>query len=125
MAQTFAKYAGIIQLLVGVLGKFGPESLGAMANTGQGSDIFNMLAGLALSYFGFKGSGSQQRTGAQAVGGLSTIVGLLGGLGIGTNPESAIALTSGWSLPNIINILVGLWGLYSGFVKKPEGAAAH
>ncbi|NUO82407.1 hypothetical protein HUU05_20215 [candidate division KSB1 bacterium] len=123
MAQTFSKYAGIIQTVVGLLGLV-PGNLGGMLNTGQGSDIFNTIAGLALSYFGFKGSESQQRTGAQTVGGLSAIMGLLGGLGV--NSTGAFALSEGWSLPNIINLLIGAWGLYSGFIaKKPAGATAH
>lgn len=121
MAQTFAKYAGIIQLLVGVLGKFGPESIAGLLNAGSGNNIISMIIGLVLSYFGFKGSEGQQRMGAQVGGGLSALVGVLGAAGLG----DFAGLSGGFSGANIVNLLVGAWGLYSGFAKKPAGAAAH
>ncbi len=121
MAQTFSKYAGIIQLLVGALGKFGPESLTTMLGAGSGNNIISIVLGLVLSYFGFKGSEGQQRMGAQIGGGVSALVGVLGAAGFG----DFAGLSSGMSGANVVNMLVGAWGLYSGFAKKTAGAAAH
>lgn len=130
MAQTFAKYAGIIQTLVGVAGKFAPDSIknllmsakdAAAAGGGiGGSSIVSIVIGLVLSYFGFKGSDSQQRMGAQVGGGLSALVGVLGVANVGAD----LGLSQGLSGANVVNMLIGAWGLYSGFAKKTAGAAA-
>ncbi len=122
MAQNFSKYAGIIQVLMGALGKFGPESLTTMLGAASGNNIISMLLGLVLSYFGFKGTDGQQRMGAQVGGGLSALVGLLGTASIAI---PGLDLSQGVSGANIVNLLVGAWGLYSGFAKKTAGAAAH
>ncbi len=121
MAQTFAKYAGIIQVLLGALGQYGPEAISNLLKAGTGNNIVSVIIGLVLSYFGFKGSDSQQRMGAQVGGGLSALVGVLGAAGLG----DFAGLSSGMSGANIANILIGAWGLYSGFAKKTAGAAAH
>lgn len=120
MAQNFSKYAGIIQTLVGAVSQFAP-SIGTMLGAAQGSNIVSIVIGLALSYFGFKGSDSQQRMGAQVGGGLSALVGLLGTAGVAI---PGLELSQGVSGANIVNLLVGAWGLYSGFAKKTAGAAA-
>ncbi len=127
MAQTFAKYAGIIQTLVGVLGQFGPTAITNLLKSGTdtgiaGNNIIGIITGLALSYFGFKGSEGQQRMGAQVVGGLSGLVGLLGSASVNI---PGLQLSQGLSGTNIISLLIGAWGLYSGFAKKPAGATAH
>ena len=64
MLQSFTKYAGIAQTLIGVLGATGfSPALG-----GAKGGVFNVLSGAALSYLGFKGTPSQQTTGALDIG---------------------------------------------------------
>jgi hypothetical protein len=121
MAKTFSKYAGLIQLAIGLLGQFVP-GIGSMLNAHGGGNIFNMLSGAALSYLGFKGSESNQRTGAQAIGGLNALVGLLNVFGV--NNIFGLQLNEG-VVSTIVNLLIGAWGLYAGFAKKPAGATAH
>jgi Na+/citrate or Na+/malate symporter len=65
IAQSFAKYAGVIQFLIGALGQFVP-GIGSILGGNTGGNIFNMLSGAALGYLGMKGSESAQQTGASA-----------------------------------------------------------
>lgn len=122
-----SRYAGPVQAGIGLLSQFVPSigtALGA-ATTGAGilgdGNLVNILSGAALSYFGLKGSDSMQRTGAQALGGLNGLVGILGALGV--NNLGGLQLTNGWGTI-VINLLIGAWGLYSGFAKKQAGATA-
>jgi len=126
---NLSRYAGLAQAGIGVLSQFVPSigtALGAAATTGAsniigGGNLVNILSGAALSYLGLKGSDSAQRTGAQALGGLNGLVGILGALGV--NNLGGLQLSNGWGTI-IINLLIGAWGLYSGFAKKQAGATA-
>jgi hypothetical protein len=120
MAQMFTKYAGVIQLVLGLVGQFVPQISGMM-NAGAGGNIFNILSGGALSYLGFKGSDSAQRTGSQVLGGLNGLVGVLGAMGV--NNIAGMPLNEGM-ISTVVNLGIGAWGLYSGFAK-PAKAAAH
>ncbi|MDZ7268490.1 MAG: hypothetical protein ONB48_12210 [candidate division KSB1 bacterium] len=130
MLQNFTKYAGLVQTAIGLLGQFVPDvasMLGAAETAGAGNilgggNLFNVVSGAILSYLGFKGTESAQRTGAQVLGGLNGLVGLLGAFGI--QQLGNLQLTSGLG-GAIVNLLVGAWGLYSAFAKKTAGAAAH
>jgi hypothetical protein len=127
MLQNFSRYAGLVQIALGVLSQFVPSlgsMLGASGATGNflgDGNLFNILSGAVLSYLGLRGSESAQRTGAQALGGLNGLVGLLGAFGVGG--LGGLQLTNGWGTI-IVNLLVGAWGLYSGFAKKTARAAA-
>ncbi len=123
MLKNFTKYAGIVQTLIGLLGQFAPNLLGSlMGAQATGGNVFNILSGAALGYLGFKGTESAQRTGAQVIGGLNGLVGLLGAFGV--NNLAGLQMNDGWG-STIVNLLIGAWGLYSGFVKKTAGATAH
>lgn len=124
---NLSRYAGPVQAGIGLLSQFVPSigtALGA-ATTGAGilgdGNLVNILSGAALSYFGLKGSDNMQRTGMQALGGLNGLVGILGALGV--NNLGGLQLTNGWGTI-VINLLIGAWGLYSGFAKKQAGATA-
>jgi hypothetical protein len=124
MLKNFTKYAGVVQTLIGLGSQFVP-SIGPMLGAeATGGNIFNILSGAALSYLGFKGSDSAQRTGAQAIGGLNGLVGLLGFIKPDLLAGLGLNLNSG-TLSNIINLAIAAWGLYAGFAKKPAGATAH
>ncbi len=128
MLQNFTKYAGLAQTAIGLLGQFVPgigSLLGATAGAGDilgGGNLFNVISGAALSYLGFKGTESAQRTGAQVLGGLNGLVGLLGAFNL--KNLGGLQLTNGWGAI-IINLIVGAWGLYSAYAKKSAAAAAH
>jgi hypothetical protein len=109
MLQTFSKYAGIIQAILGAAGTVAP-GLGATLGTATGGSLFNLISGAVLSYLGY--------TGALGIGGLNALVGLLGAFGVqnlGITPEGTIGI--------IINLAVGAWGLIAGLMKKKAAAA--
>ena len=114
MVQNFSRIAGVVQAVLGVLGTAIPD-LSAVLGTQLGGNIFNIISGAALSYLGFKGTEANQRTGAQVLGGLNGVVGLLGAFGV-TNLVG-IPLSEG-VVSTIINLAIGAWGLYAGFAKK-------
>jgi hypothetical protein len=115
MLQSFTKYAGIAQTLIGVLGATGfSPALG-----GSGGGIFNVLSGAALSYLGFKGTPSQQKTGALGIGAVNAIVGVLGMMGM--REIAGIPLNAG-TVGMIVNLAIGAWGILAAVTAKK---AAH
>jgi len=119
MVQTFSKVAGVVQLVLGLVGQFAP-GIAAALGTGTGGNMFNIVSGGVLSYLGMKGSESGQRTGAQVLGGLNGLVGLLGVLGVSNLAGMQMSQGMGG---NVVNLLIGAWGLYSGFAAKKTVAA--
>ena len=114
MLQTFSKYAGIIQAVLGAAGTISPGlAEGLTLGAGSGSSIFNLISGAVLSYLGFKGTESQQRTGAVGVGGLNALVGILSAVGV-----QNLGITPDGTLGIIVNLAVGVWGLIAGLKKK-------
>ncbi len=118
MLQTFSKYAGVIQAILGAGGTASGD-LAATLGAAGGSSIFNLISGVVLGYLGFKGTESQQRTGAIGVGGLNALVGLLGAFGV-----TGLGITPNDTIGVLINLVVGAWGLIAGFMKKKVVAAA-
>ena len=117
MLQTFLKYAGGAQGIIGLLGQFVPQ-LGTLLGTATGGNVFNILSGGAMTALGMKGSPSAQATGATALSGLNGLVGILGLLGP-NNPLAGMDMGGG-TVANIINIGIAAWGLYARFAKKPS-----
>ena len=114
MVDTFAKYAGLAQTALGVLGAASPEVASAIG-TGTGTNGLNVLSGLALSYLGFKGTPDTQKMGALGLGGVNALVGILGMVGI--NNIAGIPLNA-TVVGNAISLAIGAWGLISGLMAK-------
>jgi hypothetical protein len=64
MVQTFSKVAGIVQLVLGLVGQFAPRNLFS-ARHGNSGNVFNIISGGVLAYLGMKGTENGQRAGAQ------------------------------------------------------------
>jgi hypothetical protein len=116
MLSSFTKYAGIAQALLGVLGASGA----APAIGGGGAGIFNVLSGAALSYLGFKGTPSQQKTGALGIGIANALVGVLGAMGI--REIAGIPMTAG-TVGMIVNLAIGAWGILAAMTAKKTAHA--
>jgi len=120
MLKTFTRVAGLAQTAIGLLSSFAPQ-MGSMLGAQTGGNVFNVLSGAALSYLGFKGTENNQRTGAQVIGGLNGVVGLLGAFGV--DNLLGVQMNQGMG-GTIINLIIAAWGLFAGFAKKKAGAAA-
>ncbi|MGH9319414.1 MAG: hypothetical protein ACRD3V_05935, partial [Vicinamibacteria bacterium] len=107
---------GIAQALIGVVGATG---VAPGLDVGGGASIFNILSGAALSYLGFKGTPSQQKTGGLGIGVVNALVGVLGIMGI--REIAGIPMTAG-TVGTIVNLAVGAWGILAGITAKK---AAH
>jgi hypothetical protein len=118
--QMFSKVAGVVQGLFGLAGQFAPGMDTSVA-AGTGGNIFNILSGGVLSYLGFRGTPQAQRTGAQGLGIVNLVVGVLGALGVSNIVGIPLNQTT---IATIVNFLVGIWGTYAGFFVKPKAAAA-
>jgi hypothetical protein len=114
MLQNFAKYAGLAQGALGILGTAVP-GIGSAIGAGTGGNIFNILSGAGLSYLGFKGSESATNTAVPIISGLNALVGVLGAAGV-HNIAGMEFNTS--TVSTIISLVIGAWGLISTFMKK-------
>src|SRR5262245_35687507 len=81
MADGFAKIAGPLQALLGVVTAASPQAAAAVG-AGAGASGFNIVSGVALGVLGFRGGETGMRTGSQVLGGINLLVGVLGLLGI-------------------------------------------
>jgi hypothetical protein len=114
MLDSFTKYAGILQTLIGLAGAASPDVASALG-TGSGTNGLNVLSGALLSYLGFKGSPGAQASGALGIGGVNALVGVLGMLGIDNVAGIPLNATV---VGNLINLAIGVWGLLAGFTGK-------
>jgi hypothetical protein len=114
MVEAFAKVAGPLQAALGVITAASPQ-VAAAVGAGGGASGFNVLSGAALSFLGFKGTESTQRSGSLGLGALNLVVGLLGLLGI--DRVAGIPLNA-TVLANAINIGIGIWGLVAGLMAR-------
>lgn len=119
MVKTFTQVAGIAQTLLGVVGAAAP-GMSATLGTDMGGNVFNVLSGAALSYLGFKGNAASQKTGAQLIGAVNVVVGVLSAMGV--NNIAGIPLNHG-TVSMAVNLVIGAWGLYAGFASKAAAAA--
>lgn len=114
MLQTFLKLAGPLQALLGAGGAAVPALAGAIG-AGAGGNLVNLASGAVASYLGFQGSPSAQANGAKFLGVANTLVGVLGAAGV--NQVAGFSINQG-SVATAISLIVGVWGLVAGFVKK-------
>lgn len=114
MLQAFLKYAGPIQAALGAGGAAVPALAGALG-TGMGGNLVNLASGAIASYLGYKGAPAAQQNGARFLGIANILVGVLAAANI--NQIAGFALNQG-NVAMAINIVMGVWGLAAGFMKK-------
>ncbi len=114
MLQAFLKFAGPLQAALGAGGAAVPAVAGARG-TGMGGNLVNLASGAIASYLGYQGAPAAQVNGARFLGIANTLVGVLAAAGI--NQIGGIALSQG-NVAMAVNLVIGVWGLAAGFMKK-------
>ena len=114
MLQAFLKYVGPIQALLGVGGAAVPALAGALG-TGMGGNVVNVLSGSVASYLGYKGAPVAQQRGAQVLGIVNVLMGVLNAAGV--NQIAGFALNQG-NVATAISVIIGIWGVVAGFMKQ-------
>lgn len=120
MAKTVCKILGVVFLLLGVIGFFNQDLLGAHLNPAH--NVVHLVSGALALYFGFAGSLSGARIFSLVFGVVYLGLGVLG-LGMGSGPDRL------WILGPLnlgqadhgIHILLGVVFLAGGlFTKKTD-----
>lgn len=114
MLQSFLKFAGPVQAVLGAGGAAVPALAGALG-TGMGGNLVNLASGAIASYLGFRGAPAAQQRGAQFLGIANVLVGVLGAAGV--TQIAGFSLNQG-NIAMAINLIVGIWGLAAGFMKQ-------
>lgn len=118
MAKTVATLVGVVFILVGIVGFFSPNLLGA--HLGKAHNLVHLVSGGVSLYLGMKGSLSAAKQFCIIFG---IVYGLLGVAGyfLGTGPDHMLNLTQYLMLgtrDHIIHIVIGVLYLIGGFGTK-------
>ena len=117
MAKLIATVVGVVLILVGVVGFFSPNLLGA--HLGKIHNAVHLVSGGASLYFGMKGSVGAARQFCILFGAVYLLLGIVVYF-VGTGPEHLLHLPKlilGLR-DHIIHIVVGLIYLIGGFATK-------
>jgi len=117
MAKTVATLLGVVFIVVGVVGFFSPNLLGA--HLGKIHNAVHLVSGAVSIYFGTKGSLASARQFCIVFGIVYALLGIVIYL-VGTGPEHMLHLPKlilgTWD--HIIHIAIGLLYLIGGFATK-------
>lgn len=116
MVKTYARWGGIILLVLGVIGLFvGDQFLGVL-NTENVEDIIHIVVGAILTWIGFRGTDAQARTWSYVFGVVFLLVGIVGFLDkslYGLFPKVGLS-----AVDNIVHLIYGAVGLWAGYSYK-------
>jgi hypothetical protein len=124
MAKTICKLLGLVFILVGIVGFFSPNLLGAHLSTTH--NAVHIVSGLVALYFGFAASLSAARGFCLAFGAIYLLLGVVGFImGDAANDRmlaiNAINLMLG-TRDHAIHILLGVLFLIGALATKSDGA---
>ena len=117
MAKTVATVVGVVFIVVGIVGFFSPNLLGA--HLGKAHNAVHLVSGAISLYLGTKGSLSAARQFCIIFG---LVYGLLGAVGflVGHGPDHMLELPKLilGTRDHIIHIAIGVLYLIGGFTTK-------
>lgn len=121
MTRQYAKIAGVVIVLIGVVGLVAGEgSLGGFLNIDIAEDIIHLVTGGLMVYVGFSSRDAELLR--KVVGGLGVVYLLVGLLGF-VVPMLFGLLPGGYSVvDNLIHLVLGVAGIYLGFFVPRERA---
>jgi hypothetical protein len=125
MANKICTILGVIFLLVGILGFFDADILGAHLSTIH--NIVHLVSGLLALYIGLKGSASAAKTFCLVFGVVYLLLGIAG-FAMGTGSDRMLTIVDGQlmfgTIDHAIHILLGIIFLAGGLMTAPAGARA-
>ena len=115
MAKLYGQIAGVVLLLLGVLGFVLAGPLFGLINSDVFEDIVHLATGALFAYAGFMTRGAATRS---IVGGLGVFYLLVGVLGF-IAPTLFGLVPSGYSTAdNVVHLLLGIAGVGTGYMMR-------
>jgi preprotein translocase subunit Sss1 len=124
MTRQYAKVAGVVIVLIGVVGLLaGERSLGGVLNIDIAEDLIHLVTGGLMAYVGFSTRDADLLR--KVVGGLGVVYLIVGLLGF-VVPTLFGLLPSGYSVvDNLIHLLLGVAGIYLGYFAAQQHATTR
>jgi hypothetical protein len=121
MAKTVATLVGVVFIVVGIVGFFSHNLLGA--HLGKAHNVVHLVSGAISLYLGMKGSLAAARQFCIVFGLIYGLLGVVGYL-LGTGPEHMLELRylALGTRDHIIHIVIAVLYLIGGFSTKSGGA---
>lgn len=118
MTKTYAKWIGIILLVLGIVGFLRPGKLLGL-DVGTFESVVHLITGALLAYAGFMGSDAQANSWVKIISSVYLVVGVLGFVS-----KTFFGLVPGelGVLDNIVHIVLGVLGWYAARGYKPAMA---
>lgn len=124
MAKTIATLIGIVFILVGIIGFFSMNLMGAHLT--KGHNIIHLVSGIVSLYIGLKGSLSAAKTFGLVFGAVYLLLGVVGFL-LGTGADKMFTLIENrlffGTMDHIIHIAIGAIFLIGALLTKGGPAA--
>ena len=124
MTRQYAKVAGVVIVLIGVVGLLaGERSLGGVLNIDIAEDLIHLVTGGLMAYVGFSTRDADLLR--KVVGGLGVVYLIVGLLGF-VVPTLFGLLPSGYSVVDkLIHLLLGVAGIYLGYFATQQHATTR
>ena len=116
MVKTYARWGGIILLVLGVVGLFVGDQFIGVLNTELTEDIIHIVAGAILAWVGFRGAAAQARTWSYVFGVVFLVVGLVGFFD--KNVYGLLPKVGLGTFDNLVHLAYGVVGLWAGRTYK-------
>lgn len=122
--KQFLQGSGVVLLLLGVVGVALPNLLGETLKFDVYENVAHTLLGSVALWASSKASAQTQKMMTQVVGVLALVVGVLGFLRAGSPEPNFFGANLENPVDNVLHLVVGLWGVWVGFMVKSGSSTA-